>query len=86
MKNFLIGYGETLTNPVYIKTGGGDKKHPYSVEEGRQRFQHNLEEIMWEIEHKPTDACANDEVEPYRVCRRVNILRDYPDDKIKIYP
>ena len=21
--------------------------------------------------------------EPYRVCRRVNILRDYPDDKIK---
>ncbi|PCN59340.1 hypothetical protein [Acinetobacter sp. YT-02] len=26
------------------------------------------------------------EVEPYRVCRRVNILRDYPDDKIKIYP
>ena len=24
--------------------------------------------------------------EPYRVCRRVNILRDYADDKIKIYP
>ena len=24
--------------------------------------------------------------EPYRVCRRVNILRDYHDDKIKIYP
>ncbi|WP_335995380.1 hypothetical protein [Acinetobacter pittii] len=27
-----------------------------------------------------------DKSEPYRVCRRVNILRDYPDDKIKIYP
>ena len=27
-----------------------------------------------------------DQLEPYRVCRRVNILRDYPDDKIKIYP
>ena len=27
-----------------------------------------------------------DQIEPYRVCRRVNILRDYPDDKIKIYP
>ncbi len=26
------------------------------------------------------------QIEPYRVCRRVNILRDYPDDKIKIYP
>ena len=29
---------------------------------------------------------AKDPAEPYRVCRRVNILRDYPDDKIKIYP
>ncbi len=28
----------------------------------------------------------NTATEPYRVCRRVNILRDYPDDKIKIYP
>ena len=27
-----------------------------------------------------------DNTEPYRVCRRVNILRDYSDDKIKIYP
>ncbi len=26
------------------------------------------------------------EREPYRVCRRVNILRDYPDDKTKLYP
>ena len=29
---------------------------------------------------------ATQQSEPYRVCRRVNILRDYPDDKIKIYP
>ena len=28
----------------------------------------------------------NNSIEPYPVCRRVNILRDYPDDKIKIYP
>ena len=26
------------------------------------------------------------QTEPYRVCRRVNILRDYPDEKSKIYP
>ncbi len=35
------------------------------------------------------DHCKKDQKtksEPYRVCRRVNILRDYPDDKIKIYP
>ncbi|WP_228277860.1 hypothetical protein [Acinetobacter haemolyticus] len=29
--------------------------------------------------------CSYD-AEPYRVCRRVNILRDYPDDKTKLYP
>ena len=28
----------------------------------------------------------NQVAEPYRVCRRVNILRDYPDDKTKLYP
>ena len=31
-------------------------------------------------------ATIKSNIEPYRVCRRVNILRDYPDDKIKIYP
>ncbi|GIT84959.1 hypothetical protein DSM16313_27410 [Acinetobacter seohaensis] len=25
-------------------------------------------------------------LEPYRVCRRVNILRDYSDEKTKLYP
>ena len=29
---------------------------------------------------------GDEQDEPYRVCRRVNILRDYPADKIKIYP
>ena len=35
---------------------------------------------------KPIEDLAKWQSEPYRVCRRVNILRDYPDDKIKIYP
>ncbi|MDD4852086.1 MAG: hypothetical protein PHW70_02810 [Acinetobacter towneri] len=46
----------------------------------------------------PRDVCKRDngvevfdaplplQTEPYRVCRRVNILRDYPDDKTKLYP
>lgn len=62
MKNFLIGYGETLTNPVQIKQGGGEKKHPYTEEEGRIRLQQNLEEIMFAIESQSIDSCANNEV------------------------
>ncbi|MEQ1292476.1 hypothetical protein ABLT44_15760 [Acinetobacter johnsonii] len=36
--------------------------------------------VMSAIEGRQVDH------EPYQVCRRVNILRDYADDKIKIYP
>ncbi|EPP9778403.1 hypothetical protein MXF95_002011 [Acinetobacter baumannii] len=36
------------------------------------------------IEHPEIFKTPSDE--PYRVCRRVNILRDYPDDKTKLYP
>ncbi len=46
----------------------------YKVKKG---FDSNLSN--WEQQ-------SNLESEPYQVCRRVNILRDYPDDKIKIYP
>ncbi len=46
------------------------------VDEANEWFRNLYSEKVSEL--------SNDE--PYRVCRRVNILRDYPDDKIKIYP
>ncbi len=32
------------------------------------------------------DVLAAQHIEPYRVCRRLNILRDYSDEKTKLYP
>ncbi len=42
--------------------------------------------VSFLIYNKYIEAKMDQYFEPYRVCRRVNILRDYPDDKIKIYP
>lgn len=62
MKNFIIGYGETLTSKVEIKRGSGDKKHPYSISEARTRVQKKLSSIIGEISSKPAEECANGEV------------------------
>lgn len=62
MKNFIIGYGETLTDTVKVKKGSGNKKHPYSLSEGRKRLKESLENIITRIQLKSSDSCANDEV------------------------
>lgn len=62
MKNFIIGHGDSLTKSVTIKGGGGDKSHPYSIEEGRSRLLKDLSELLPVISSKPENQCANDEV------------------------
>lgn len=62
MKNFIIGFGETLTENVVIKQGGGDKSHPYSYEEARQALVNDLEQVISEVAEKPDNQCVNGEV------------------------
>ncbi|MCG6299910.1 S8 family peptidase [Vibrio vulnificus] len=62
MKNFIIGYGESLTNTVEVKSGGGSKKHPYTFAEARSRLANDLSTVIKEIDLKPTVQCANGEV------------------------
>ena len=54
------------------------------IEKFQKRYDLNqtARQRNYRLKQKP----VVDLIEPYRVCRRVNILRDYPDDKIKIYP
>lgn len=62
MKNFIIGYGETLTSKVTVKSGGGDKKYPYSFTEARDRFVSDMTNVISEISAKSVAQCANGEV------------------------
>ena len=55
----------------------------YSIRSGLVKIP-TLKKQLQHISYDMTLHYGNNE--PYRVCRRVNILRDYPDDKIKIYP
>ncbi|CAM9398107.1 hypothetical protein ACBE110449_21460 [Acinetobacter bereziniae] len=45
-----------------------------------------LTEILTENEIDLLEDFREELSEPYRVCRRVNILRDYADEKTKLYP
>lgn len=61
-KNILIGYGETLTQNVTIKGGGGTKKHPYTLAQAKQRIGSQLTKVITDIEKVPKEVCANNEV------------------------
>ncbi|OTM94223.1 hypothetical protein B9X95_00640 [Acinetobacter baumannii] len=87
-----VGLGASLL--FFIKTSKFDaNKTPQLLNELSNFYQfsqttHNqLEQHLSNHEYLILPYVESLEVfEPYRVCRRVNILRDYPDDKIKIYP
>lgn len=49
----LLGYGETLTNPVKLNRGGGEKNKPYSYSENKPVISAQLEELIEEINTLP---------------------------------
>lgn len=62
MKNFIIGYGESLTTDVKIKSGSGPKAHPYSFAEARAKLVSDLKNVIGEIDSKQLNQCANGEI------------------------
>lgn len=48
-KNMLLGYGETLTSPVKLNTGGGPKNKPYTYEENKPVIVAQLNKVISEI-------------------------------------
>lgn len=59
--NYLLGYGERLTEPVEIKGGGGEKLPPYPFNEAKVRLSRMLSAAVASIQSLPESACPNGE-------------------------
>ncbi len=59
--NYLIGRGETLVQPISLKSGGGEKAHPYTFDEAFSRLSPEMNIVQAAVEDLPRLACPNDE-------------------------
>lgn len=60
-KNLLLGYGETLTGDVHIKSGNGPKNKPYTYEENRPFIMQNLRSLVDFVNNMPEATKPNGE-------------------------
>lgn len=58
-KNLLLGYGETLTGKVTIKSGSGDKNVPYTYEENKPYIMENIKSFLETVDDIPDSAKPN---------------------------
>ena len=56
-RNYLLGYGERLAEPVDGVRGGGDKNPPYRFEEARERMTAMLTRTSAALNDLPAAAC-----------------------------
>lgn len=60
-RNFLLGKGETLTEPIVHVQGYGDKKPPYKFAEAKRHLVSGVKQAALLIDQLPEAACPNDE-------------------------
>ncbi len=59
--NYLLGYGERLTEQIVASRGGGEKTHPYTFSEARTRLTPRVAEVSVSLDTLPPAACPRDE-------------------------
>lgn len=59
--NFLLGYGERLTEPIEPTSGGGPRTLPYSFHEAHSRLSPMIQDAATELSQLPAAACPQDE-------------------------
>lgn len=55
--NYLLGYGERLTEPVEVRTGGGEKHAPYTFAEAKKRLGRMMSSTVKSLNALPAAAC-----------------------------
>ncbi len=59
--NYLLGFGERLTQPIEAPGKRGSKNHPYTFAEARQRLAPRIERAVAEIAELPLATCPHNE-------------------------
>lgn len=60
--NYLLGYGERLTNNVQIKRSSGPKNPPYSLKDAKEYVKKSLSNATLSFGELPVEACPRDRV------------------------
>lgn len=77
--NFLLGYGERLTDRVEVPSGGGLKKPPYDHATARRRVTARVERANVAFQKLPPEACPHDKaVAVLTVHPRYTSKSDFP--------
>ncbi|RJF85288.1 peptidase S8 and S53, subtilisin, kexin, sedolisin [Azospirillum cavernae] len=59
-RNFLLGKGERLTEPVIVRTGNPDKQAPYTFFQAQSRLTPMLSAAVRSLDALPEKACPHD--------------------------
>lgn len=81
-RNFLLGYGERLTEAVRLPPrGGGEKAHPYTLDEAREVLMPRARLVHRELAALPVDACPDGEAVALITLHPTYLGRSFfPDD------
>lgn len=61
IRNYVLGHGERLTEPIPAPKSDMTKKHPYTVDEAIERLGKQLSQVVNDIDDLPAQTCPNDE-------------------------
>ena len=60
-RNYLLGYGERLTVPIEVRSGGAPKQSPYTFQQARARVAPMLVTAASNLDDLPKSACPGEE-------------------------